>query len=86
MRSANRELQNEKLLPTMGFEPGTFRLRSDLVKHSLLDQILVSIEHLKVERVLPVCAIKIDLYHVVDVVKCFVVYHISSTLYSQQTS
>ena len=32
VRSANRELQNEKFLPTVGFEPGTFRLRSDLAK------------------------------------------------------
>ena len=48
---------------------------------ALLD--LISIEHLKVERVLLECAIKIYLYHVVDVVKCFVVYYILLTLYSQ---
>ena len=30
--SANRELQNEKFLPTVGFEPGTFRLRCERAK------------------------------------------------------
>ena len=51
---------------------------------ALLD--LVFIENLNVDRVLPECAIKIDMNHVVDVVKCFVVYYILLTLYSQQTS
>ena len=46
---------------------------------------LISIEHLKVYRILPACAIEIYLYHVVCVVKCFV-YYILLTLYSQQTS
>ena len=29
VRNADRELQNEKFLPTVGFEPGTFRFRSE---------------------------------------------------------
>ena len=32
MRSANQELQNKKFLPTVGFEPGTFRLRIERAK------------------------------------------------------
>ena len=32
IRSANQELQNEKFLATVGFEPGTFRLRSERAK------------------------------------------------------
>ena len=33
VRRANRELQNKKVLPTVGFEPGTFHLRSKFAKH-----------------------------------------------------
>ena len=29
---ANRELWNKKFFPTVGFEPGTFRLRRNLAK------------------------------------------------------
>ena len=47
---------------------------------------LMSIEHLQVDRILHECVIKIYLYHVGDVVKCFVVYNILLTLCSQQTS
>ena len=32
VRCANRELQNEIFLPTVGFELGTFRLRRERVK------------------------------------------------------
>ena len=32
VKSANRELQNEKFMPTVGFEPGTFRIRCERVK------------------------------------------------------
>ena len=32
VRSANRELQNEKFLSTVEFEPGAFRLRSEHAK------------------------------------------------------
>ena len=32
VRSANQQLQNEKFLPTAGFEPGTFHLRSEVPK------------------------------------------------------
>ena len=86
MRSAIRELQNEKLFPAVGFEPGTFRLRSELAKRLLVE---ISIDHLKVDRVLYKCAIKTYMYHayhVEDVVKCFFVYYISLPPYSQQTS
>ena len=31
-RSANRKLQNEKFLPIVGFEPATFRIRSEVAK------------------------------------------------------
>ena len=45
-------------------------------------------EHLKVDRVLPKCAIKVTCTacHMVDVVNFFVVYYILSSLYSKQTS
>ena len=32
VRSANREIQNEKFLPSVGFEPDTFRLRREAAK------------------------------------------------------
>ena len=32
VRSANRELQNEKFMTTVGFEPGTFRIGSERAK------------------------------------------------------
>ena len=48
---------------------------------ALLDEI--SIEGLNVERVLLECAIDSYMYHVVVVVKCFIVYYILLTLYSQ---
>ena len=47
---------------------------------------LISIEQFKADRVLAECAITIYLYHVVDVVKYFVVYYILLTLSSQHTS
>ena len=67
---------------TLGVEPGTctFRLRSELAEVALLEQI--SIEHLNFYRVLPECAIRIYLYHVVDVAKLFVVYFVIKYLHS----
>ena len=53
---------------------------------ALLDLIHVHIEHLKVDHILPVSALKIYLYHVEDVVKCFVMHYILLTPYSQQMS
>ena len=47
---------------------------------ALLD--LIYIEYLKVDPVLPKCAIKNYLYHVFEVVKCFVAYNIVLTTYS----
>ena len=45
---------------------------------------LISIEHLKLDSDLIEYAIVIYLYHVVDVVKFFVVYYILLTFHSQQ--
>ena len=33
VRSANQDLQNETFLSAVGFQPGTFRLRSELSNH-----------------------------------------------------
>ena len=63
--------------------PVPFAYEANALSIVLLD--LLSFEHLKVDRVLSEVAIKIYLYHVVGVVKCFVVYYILLTLYSQQT-
>ena len=71
--TANRELQNEKYKPTVGFDPGTFRLRSERGKRWAIraDKYRSS----KGDRILPECAINSNLYSVVDtsIVKCFVV-------------
>ena len=77
MRSANRELQNEKFLPTLIFEPGTFRLRCELLSVALLEQIYI--KHVKGDRILPVCVMEFtgSVYHEVDVVNvlsCNIVY------------
>ena len=54
MKSANREIQNENLFPTAGFELGTS------LNVALLDEI--SMEHVNIDRFLPECDIKIYLY------------------------
>ena len=66
----------------MGFEPVPSAYEANALTIALLD--VISIEHLKVDHVLHECAIKIYLYHVVDVVKCFffVVYYILLTRYN----
>ena len=47
VQKANRELQNEKFMPTVWFEPGTIRLRSEhAISVHLLE--LINIDHLKV--------------------------------------
>ena len=53
VRSVNRELQNEKFLPTVGFEPGIFRLWSQLAKRCTTR----SSAYWNADRVLPECAI-----------------------------
>ena len=58
----------------MGFEPGMSAYDANALTIALQDSI--SIEHLKVDRVLPECAIKNYIDHVVDVVKCFFVKYI----------
>ena len=55
MRSVNRELQNEKFLPTVGFKPVPSAYEANMLSIALLDPI--SIEHLKVNHVLPQFAI-----------------------------
>ena len=71
-------------MPTMGFEPGTFRIRSERTKRLAIGA--NEYQSPKGERILPKCAIESYLYHLVYVVKYFVVLHILITLYSQQTS
>ena len=53
MRSVNIEFQNEKFLPTVGFEPSAYE--ANLLSIALLD--LISVEHLKVDRILSEFAI-----------------------------
>ena len=52
-----RELQNEKFLPTIGFEPGTFRLRSESTTTELRG--LMSDEWINVHLVLTVLFLEI---------------------------
>ena len=47
-----RELQNEKFLPTVGFEPGNFRLRSE--RATTEPRGLMSVKWIKVHLVLHV--------------------------------
>ena len=59
-----RELQNEKFLPNVGFEPGAFCLRSEGATTELRG--LMSIDEIKVHLGLTVLFLEICLYHVVD--------------------
>ena len=54
VRRANREVENENFLLTEGFEPETFRLKSE---HANRSAISWDIEHINADRVLPECAI-----------------------------
>ena len=65
VRNACRELQNEKSCPQCDSNPVPSPYEANTF--ALLDAI--SIELLKVDLVLPDCAIKIYLYHMVDVIK-----------------
>ena len=62
-----RELQNEKFLPTVGFEPGTFRLRSE--RATTEPRGLMLVEWIKVHLVLPVLFLEIYLKHLIDEAK-----------------
>ena len=53
----DRELQNEKFLPTVGFEPGTFRLRREGATTELRG--LMTVEWIKVHLVLTVLFLEI---------------------------
>ena len=68
------ELQNEKFLPTVGFESGTFRIRRERAITELRG--LMSVEWIKVRLVLRVLFLEIYLQHMVDAVKYFVVNYI----------
>ena len=81
MRNPGQRLQNENVLPTVGFEPGSFRLRIERDNHCATRSDIY-----RNDSVLPACAIKIYLYYVVDVIKCFDVYYILLAVYSQQMS
>ena len=48
MRSVNIEFQNETFLPTVGFQPSAYE--ANLLSIALLD--LISVEYLKVDRIL----------------------------------
>ena len=69
--SPNRELQNEKFLPTLGFEPGTFHLWSERAKRWAISA--DKYQSSSRDRILPECAINSNLFCVVELVKCFVV-------------
>ena len=66
------ELQNKKFLPIVGFEPGTFCLRSERATTELRG--MMSVEWIKGHLVLTYCAIFLETYlqHMVDVAKLFV--------------
>ena len=68
MMRVHRELQNEKLLSTVGFEPGTFRLRSERAKRWAIRA--DKYRSPKGDHIWPECAINSYLYRVVE---CFVV-------------
>ena len=58
-------------MPTVGFKPGTFRLRSE---RDMLSAIGADkYRSPKGDLISPDYAVKSYLYHLVDVVKCFVV-------------
>ena len=59
------ELQNETFLPTVGFEPGAFRLRNEGFITEL--RRLMSVEG--IHLVLPVLFLEIYLQHMVDEAK-----------------
>ena len=61
-------------MPTVGFEPWTFRIRSERAKRWAIRA--DKYRSPKGERILPKCAIKSYLYHLVDVVEYFVVLYI----------
>ena len=62
-----RELQNEKFLPTVGFELGAFPLRSERVATEPRGLMLV--ELIKVHLVLPAPFLEIYLQHLIDEAK-----------------
>ena len=68
---SNRELQNEKILLTVGFEPPTFCLSSDRIYvNAARSDSICKLEMTAFYRCL------LYLYHVVDIADCSVVYYI----------
>ena len=61
------ELQNEKFLPAIGFEPGTFRLRSESATTEPRGQ--MTIGWIKINLVLTVLFLETYLQHMVNVAK-----------------
>ena len=64
-----RVLQNEKFLPTVGFEKGTFLLQSELATTELGGLMSIHEVWIKLHLVLPVLFLEIYLQHMVDVEK-----------------
>ena len=58
-------------MPTVGFETGNFRIRSERAKRWDIGADKYRLP--KGERISPDCAINSYLYRVIDVVQCFVV-------------
>ena len=75
---------NEKILPTVGVESGSLRLRSERAKRWAIraDKYWPP----KGDHILPECAINSYLYRIVDVVNVLSCNKLFITLYSQQTS
>ena len=69
----------------MAFDPGTFCFRSELAKRSTT-RADKSIEHLKIDRFLSECVIRIYSVPRGRYSKMFDVHYIKLTVYSQQTS
>ena len=72
MRSANREVQNLNFLPTVGFEPATFRFRSELSMRCATTWWYLSSTSMW-PCFTSVCYLKY-LFHMVDVAKWFFVF------------
>ena len=72
--------KKKKFCPQWNLNPVPSANEANALTIALLD--LLSIENAKVYRVLPEFAIKMYLYRVVNVVKCFVVYYIFYVLQS----
>ena len=64
-----RELQNDKFIPTVGFELGTFRLRMEGATTGLRGLMSEECTWIKVHLVLTALFLEIYLQHMLDVAK-----------------